>query len=192
MAFDLQITTDLTIKAPDVLGCTLIDTPNGLVRAERLSAGDLVMTRDHGALPLTSVVLNRRPAVDMAAPILINAGAFGDHDDITVAPGQRILVESGAAELFFGELEVLVEGNHLLGSAYVRQLPSAPMVTYVQLVCAHPELIEANGLVIESCVAADVPRVAVEGENRDREESARLVLRHHEADVLVHGIEAYA
>ncbi len=192
MAFDLQITTDLTIKAPGVLGCTLVETPNGMVRAERLSAGDLVMTRDNGPMPLTSVVLNRRPATDMAAPILINAGAFGDHEDITVAPGQRILIESGAAELFFGELEVLVEGNHLLGSAYVRQLPSSPMVTYVQLVCAHPELIEANGLVIESCVAADVPRVAVEGLDRCREESARLVLRHHEADVLVHGIDAYA
>lgn len=192
MAFDLQITSDVTVKAPGIIGSALIATPSGLVRAERLSAGDLVLTRDNGAVRLTSVVLSRRPAVDMAAPIAINAGAFGAHDDITVAPGQRIMIESGAAELFFGELEVLVEGNHLLGSGYVRQLPAAPMATYVQLVCVNPEILDANGLGIESCVAADVPRVAMATERSERAESPRLVLRHHEADVLVYAIEAYA
>lgn len=192
MPFDLQITSEVTVKTPGFLGCTMIETPNGLVRAEALSAGDMIMTRDNGAVPLTSVVLNRRPATEMAAPITINAGAFGDHEDVVIAPGQRVLIESGLAELFFGDIEVLVEGRHLLDSAYVRQLPEAAMVTYVQLVCSQPELVEANGITLECCVAADVPRVAVEGICRDRTESPRLVLRHHEAEVLVHGFEEFS
>lgn len=136
--------------APCFVKGTLIDTPNGKVKIEDLSAGDLVLTRDHGAQPLRWIGQTTNKATGKHAPIRFAAGALGNHDEIELSPNHRVLVADFRAELFFGESEVLVKAKDLVNDLTVRPREDGQDVVYFHLLFDQHEIIVGNGLESES------------------------------------------
>jgi hypothetical protein len=144
---------NLTVVACFTAG-TLIEVPAGRVEVERLEAGDLVLTRDHGAQPLRWVGRVVRAARGKDAPVEIAAGTLGDHAAVRLSGNHRVLVAGARAELLFGEPEVLVKAKHLVDGRAVRVVEGGE-VTYLHLLFDHHEVVMANGLPCESYFPGD-------------------------------------
>ncbi len=136
---------------------TLIATPTGAVAIEALTAGDLVMTRDHGPQPIrwlgTKTINGAQLSRDASLyPIRIRAGALGQGlplTDMMVSRQHRMLLTGPRAELLFGEDEVLVRACHLTHLAGVSSV-LVPEVTYLHLMFDRHEVVVANGAWSES------------------------------------------
>lgn len=147
-----------SIAIPCFTPGTLIETPDGPRPVEDLVEGDLVVTLDHGAVPLRWVGHSPVSSLKLALhpelrPVLIRAHAFGlNHParDMRVSPQHRILIEGWRAEMLFGEREVLVAAAHLLNDTTVLQMPEVEAVTYIHLQCDAHEVLISDGLPTES------------------------------------------
>ena len=71
---------------------TWITTPSGQVPIEKLAAGDMVVTMDHGPQPIRWISSSKRHAIGDMAPILIRKGALGNTRDLRVSPQHRMLL----------------------------------------------------------------------------------------------------
>lgn len=173
---------------------TLIETARGPCPIEQLRIGDLIDTADHGLQPLRWVGGRHVLGVGRFAPVRIAAGHFGAERDLIVSQQHRVLVNSPAAELHFGDSEVFVPALHLADGDAVRVLSRVP-VEYFHLLLDRHEVIFANGAASESLhvnravsgVFADMVRffpdlAALEGGHG---ETARRCLARHEAAMLV-------
>jgi hypothetical protein len=86
-------------------------------------------------------------------PITFAAGALGagmPRRDLTVSPQHRMLVQSVAAEMHFGEAEVLVPARHFLGRPGVTARMPEAGVTYVHLLLDTHEILLSEGAWSES------------------------------------------
>ena len=206
-SFANKLGNDNEVDIPCFTAGTLIDTPNGAVAVETLVAGDLVLTRDNGYLPLAwcgqrAVSAEDIAADDTLAPVLIKAGALGGglpERDMRVSPQHRMLVTGPRAELVFGEREVLVPALHMVGLPGITRDHAA--VTYVHIMFERHEIVRADGSWSESFQPAewamawldDAQRAEVlklfpelaEGTGTARFDSARMVLKAHEARALL-------
>ncbi|MBR3371080.1 MAG: Hint domain-containing protein [Rhodobacteraceae bacterium] len=151
-----KLSGDDDVTVPCFVAGTLIDTAQGRRPVEQIMAGDLVMTRDNGYLPvvwagsrdLTQDEIDQNP--DYAA-VIIRAGALGDgmpQRDLRVSPWHRILISGQRAELLFGEHEVLVPALHLVGQAGIER-DHAP-VSYVHVMFTSHQIIRGEGAWSES------------------------------------------
>lgn len=134
---------------PCFVSGTLIRTPDGETPVEQLRPGDLVVTRDEGPCPLRWIGKRTVPAEGDFAPIHIRADTFGPHRDLLVSPQHRVLVRDAAAELLFGEDEVLVAARDLLNDRSVTRR-SGGSVIYVHLMFDRHQVIYSEGLPTES------------------------------------------
>jgi len=143
----------------------LIDTPEGPRKVEDLSVGDLVLTKDHGAMPvrwigsraLSERSLSRHPSL---RPIRIAAGAFGANNpetDLVLSPQHRVLLSSRIVRTMFGADEVLVPAKKLLGYPGVSQDPTSP-IEYFHILLDHHELVRANGCWSETLLLGAMAR----------------------------------
>jgi len=128
---------------------TLIQTPKGDVCVEDLKVGDLVTTRDNGALPIRWINARSFPARGSAAPVMFEEGAIGNSAPLTVSQQHRILVESWRAELFFGDDAVLVPAVALVDGNTVRILDQY-FVTYHHFMFDDHQIVFANDVPAES------------------------------------------
>lgn len=136
------------------LAGTMIATPSGEVPVETLRAGDLVLTRDHGAMPLvwTSQSTVTEAHLDLAPnqrPIRIKAGALGGdlpRRDVDVSPQHRVLVSGADGD------EYLISARHLMmaGLPGVALRPVNGDFTLVHVACADHEVIIAEGAPMET------------------------------------------
>ncbi|GAB1377177.1 Hint domain-containing protein [Pararhodobacter aggregans] len=148
---------------------TLIDTTRGRVAVEELVAGDRVLTRDHGYQPLTWTGRRDLSMADLAGspevgPVRIAAGSLGrglPERDLTVSPRHRMLVTGARAELMFGEREVLVAAQDLLGLPGVSRA-GLEAVSYIHVMCERHEIIRAEGSWTESFQPAEAVVDALE------------------------------
>lgn len=129
---------------------TLIDVPGGRRQVERLSPGDLVSTRDHGARLLRHVARARFAAAGAAAPVRFARGALGNDRAFEVSQQHRMLLTGWRAELLFGEAEVLVPAVYLVDGHRIR-LRTGGMVEYLHLIFDRHEIVTADGIPSESC-----------------------------------------
>lgn len=154
-------TTDIgfvTVEVVCFAGGTLIETPCGPVLIEELKAGDLVLTRDHGAQPLrwigqTSVDAGTLAALPRLRPIRIKAGALGQDvpaQDLVVSPQHRILVRSKIAQRLFGTAEVLVAAKQLVLLDGIDIADDLDAVEYFHLLFDRHEVVISNGAETES------------------------------------------
>lgn len=145
--------TDTGFVTVDSIPCfvagTLIDTPHGERQVERLTPGDMVLTRDHGAQEVRWVGERTVDAEGDFAPVLIRAGTYGAQRDLLVSPQHRILIRDSLSELLFGEPEVLVAAKDLVDGRRIRFLPGG-RVTYVHVMFDNHEVIYSEGLASES------------------------------------------
>lgn len=133
---------------------TPIITPDGPRAVEAIRAGDLVETRDNGPLPVRWAGQRLVPGVGRLAPIVFRKGVFGASADLVVSPQHRMLVTGAAAQLCFGEEEVLVPAKAFVNGDSVLRCPVG-MVTYAHLMLDDHHLLQAHGVWSESLFAGD-------------------------------------
>ena len=137
---------------------TQIETDEGSVKIEELSAGDLVKTVDNGYLPVQWISSTKIGIADQVndpsiRPILIRKGALGPNTpcrDTRVSPQHRVLYSGWKAELFFGELEVLIPAKALVQIGLAEIDISLKPVTYIHVLLEHHEVLIGDGLESES------------------------------------------
>ena len=193
-------------QIPCFVAGTLIATPNGEVPVDRLTAGDLVMTKDDGPQPLRWIGTRNVPGIGHFAPISIDPNTFGLHRALLLSPLHRVLIRDSFAELLFGEAEVLVAARDLINDRSVRRREGG-RVTYVHLLFDRHQVVFSEGLATESYLPG--PQTAHSFEQSIVDEiralfpeldpdtgygygpSARRSLRRFEAQLLLnHGVAA--
>jgi hypothetical protein len=135
---------------PCFVAGTLVDTPSGPRRVELLEPGDLVVTKDEGPQPVRWIGSRKVEATGSLAPIRIAAGAFGDHDTLSVSPQHRVLISDEMAEVLFGVKEVLVAAKDLINDHSVRRDTSRAEVTYVHILFDTHQVVYSERLATES------------------------------------------
>lgn len=129
---------------------TRILTPTGERPIQDLKAGNMVITRDDGAQPIRWIGSRMVPGVGKFAPIRIAAGGrFGAKRDLLVSPQHRMLVEGYAAQLAFGEEEILAAAKHMVDGRTVRQEEQG-LVTYIHMMFDRHQIVYAEGAATES------------------------------------------
>lgn len=199
--------TDVGMVTLSMIPCfvagTRIAVPGGTCPVEALRPGDLVLTRDDGPQPLRWIGRRSVPAVGRFAPISFAAGALGPHGALRLSPEHRVLLETAAAEIFFGEPEVLVAAKHLVNDHSIRCQPGGE-VEYLHLMFDRHQVIWAEGLPSESFFPARQSLSALDGDvlaellaifpEIDAETgagygpAARRVLKGFEAQVMMGGM----
>ena len=139
----------LVDSVPCFVAGTMIRTPSGQRAIETLEPGDLVMTRDEGAQPMRWIGHRTIAAEGDFAPIHIAANTFGRHRDLALSPLHRVLIRDAAAQLLFGEAEVLVAARDLVNDCTVRRIEGGE-VTYVHILFDRHQVIYSEGLETES------------------------------------------
>ncbi|SFR34542.1 Hint domain-containing protein [Litoreibacter janthinus] len=135
---------------PCFVAGTLVQTPSGPQPVETLEPGDLVITKDDGPQPVRWIGSRAVDATGALAPIRIEAGAFGDHDTLSVSPQHRILITDEMAEILFGSKEVLVTAKDLVNDQTVRRDTSRAEVTYVHILFDTHQVVYSERLATES------------------------------------------
>lgn len=187
---------------------TLIATPKGEVDVATLSVGDKVITRDNGLQTIRWVGEKALSAAELMlrkelCPVMIRQGALGNglpERDMMVSPNHRMLIASEKAALYFDDHEVLVAAKYLTKMDGV-ELMGAQGVTYIHVMFDRHEVILGDGTWSESFQPGDFTLAGI-GEDQREEifslfpelrqqsgrghyETARRVLRKHEAELLV-------
>lgn len=177
---------------------SLILTDRGERPIEDLHVGDMVVTRDHGLQPIRWISHTTTAGVGRLAPIRIQTGAFGNHSPLIVSPQHRMVYEGPQASLFFAEPEVMIPAVHLLHSGCATQT-DVDSVTYYHIMFDAHQVIFANGAATESFHPGHQGLKAVDdaareelftlfpelrSEPRQYGDTARMVLKKHEARVL--------
>lgn len=141
---------------------SLATTDRGLIAVEDLCVGDRVLTRDAGFQPivwtgkqvLSEVALLVEPRF---RPVRISAGALGHGvpaRDMVVSPQHRVLFSGPRADVLFGESEVLVPAQHLVGRPGIAVDKRGP-VTYIHFMCASHQIVMVDGCWSESFQPGD-------------------------------------
>lgn len=151
---------------------TRIETPDGSVPIETLRPGDMVNTRDDGPQPLRWIGFSTRRAQGKDAPVVLRAGALGDHGDTKLSQNHRVLIRAAQAELLFASAEVLVKARDLVDGDQVYIAENEEPVTYVHLLFDRHQIVTGDGLESESYHPGDQSLDSFD--NATREEILRL------------------
>ncbi len=138
-------------------GGTRLRAVDGLRPVEKLRAGDLLLTRDHGLQPVRWVWAQRLGGNMMKderlRPVRIRKGALGaglPHRDLLVSRQHRLLVRSRVARRIFGTCEVLCAAKDLLGLEGISLERPAQGVVYHHILMDRHEVLFAEGAPAES------------------------------------------
>ncbi len=146
------------VDVPCFSAGTLIATPDGDVAIETLSAGDKVVTLDHGPQPIRWIGARALDRSEFALnpklrPIRIAAGSLGSNlprRDLLVSPQHRMLIRSSIAVRMFESEEVLVPAHKLVGIPGVTVEETAQSVVYFHILFDRHEIVLAEGAPSES------------------------------------------
>ncbi|MDT8326860.1 MAG: Hint domain-containing protein [Roseovarius sp.] len=167
---DGRFSKDLNILAENLIVCfaagTLIETATGPQAVETLRCGDMVNTLDDGPQPIRWIGGTTVSGVGANAPVLIRRGAIGNLRDLFVSQNHRILVTGAAAELLFGESQVLVAAKHLVNDHTIRIVP-CDTVSYWHFLCDSHQIVFAEATPVESLYPGQQSLKAVTPVERD-------------------------
>ena len=135
-----------------------IDTPGGLVPAEDLCPGDLVLTQS-GAQPIVAVDRSFSDGTGPFAPVVLGSGVAGTTRDITLSPEQTVLVSGWQAQLLRRQEEALVSAVELINDHTVQRAPRS-IVRYVHLAVARPAMLSVSGMMCVAGPAGGILRLA--------------------------------
>lgn len=137
---------------------TLVDTIRGAVPVAAIRPGDLVMTADHGPLPVLWQGKVSLPTLGQFRPVRILAPYFGLEEDMVLLPGQRIALSGAEVEYQFGEEEVLIEARHLANGQTAIWEPEAQITPCHGLLFDRHALVRAGGIWTESLYLGRIAR----------------------------------
>lgn len=139
---------------------TLIDTPDGQRLIDDITAGDLVLTRDHGAQVVRWIGATTLNADELAqkphlVPIRIRQGALGNTRDLVVSPQHCILFSDWRAQLYFGMDTVLAPAKALVNGKTIIHDRDRASVTYLHMFFDQHEIVRSEGIETESLFPGD-------------------------------------
>ncbi len=143
-------TTDNSVTALCFVTGAMIATPSGPVAVQHIRRGDLVLTRDHGAQAVQTILtqdIDLMQTSDTLKPIAFAPGALGPglpDRRLCLSPQHRLLLTDRSGT------PVLVPAKALLGRPGVRAMQGKRRVSYYHLVFSRHEVIWANGAPSES------------------------------------------
>ena len=141
------------LPEPPIVPCftagTPVACPEGWRDVADLRPGDLVMTRDGGAGEVLWTGSRRVAGTGTFAPVRFAPGFLGNRGPLLVSPWHRVLMSDWRVKLLFGEDEVFVAAKHLVDGAQVTRV-ELPEVTYVHVLLARHEILDADGAAVES------------------------------------------
>jgi hypothetical protein len=159
---------------------TLIRTPEGEVPIEQLCAGDLVMTRDHGAQPITWITSSHFDRETLQAhpewrSVRLPEGSFGAHSPLFVSP-QHCMVMTGLGDV---PGEVFVRAKHLAQApGPVRVAHGRREETYFHMLFAQHEVVYGNGAASESYYPGPMARASLSAQALRSLEDVIPAIRH--------------
>jgi hypothetical protein len=121
---------------------------------ERLTPGDLILTRDHGPQVLRWVGHATLRAIGPFAPVVITAGTMGNSGDLIVSQQHRMFIYQRRHRNRQGPAEVLLQARHLVNDDTIF-LRSGGFTDYYALVFDRHEIIYAEGIPVESLLVTD-------------------------------------
>lgn len=147
-----------THDLPGFASDALVATGAGLRRADSLREGDMVLTHDNGLQPVRWILRHRMQAGTSTtspgtAPVQLAAGAVSagrPEQPLTVSGSLRVQIREPMAELLFGEPQVFAQVGRLADGGAIAARPAGTSVTVVQLLFDVHELVQVNGLWVES------------------------------------------
>jgi hypothetical protein len=131
---------------PGICARTPVQTEDGLVPAEGLCVGDMILTEHSGFQPIVAIRFRDVPAAGFFTPITLRAPYFGLSHDVAVAQHQKFPVTGSIAEYLFGPQDVIVEARHLLGHPAVQLAPFTRTVRYFDISLAQNDCIDLAGV----------------------------------------------
>ena len=134
---------------------TTILTLDGAIPVEFLNAGDRVITR-RGVRKLKAIIRHTLP--EGTPRVVLSADALGGKpvNDITLMPGQRVLVRDWRAQALWGKDIAAPQAARLVDGDFIRMETTGSQVM-LSLYFGAPEILYADGLELAS---ADKPKVA--------------------------------
>lgn len=167
LTVSVQIDSDVV---PCFVSGTGIDTETGSRPVEDLRIGDRVLTQDGKSMAIRwigsrQLDVNMLRCCPKLRPVCIKRDALGEGlpaRDLYVSPQHRIFISGWRAELFFGQLSVLVPAVQLLNErTVIRSYPNKP-ITYFHFATEQHQVVYANSLPAETLYPGDVALSAVE------------------------------
>ncbi|KAF0674844.1 Hint domain-containing protein [Profundibacterium mesophilum] len=116
---------------------------------ERITPGDSVLTRDHGAQKVRWIGHHTVRAVGDLAPIRINKGVLHNENALIVSPNHRLFVYQRQDRAKAGAAEILVKAKYLIDGDTITRTDGG-FVDYFQILFDRHELIFAEGIAAES------------------------------------------
>ncbi|OWY13555.1 hypothetical protein B6V73_17360 [Thioclava sp. JM3] len=129
---------------------TPIQTPEGVVPAARLRAGDLVETIDAGPQPVLWSGRVSLPAIGHLRPVKLCAPVFSARQDLWVMPQHRVALSGPSVDFIFGEDEVLIEARSLADGCAALQPDCPGVLEWHGLLLGGHHLLMADGCKLES------------------------------------------
>jgi len=126
---------------------------------EAIAPGDLIMTFDHG---MQVVVEVRRTVLSFSAasspehmlPVIVPAGALGNHNTVRLLPEQGVMVESDVAADTYGDPFAVMPAGALVGFRGIHRDMSSADIEIFTLFFAKPEVIYVEGGALAYCPTA--------------------------------------
>jgi hypothetical protein len=143
------------VQIPCFASGTTIETAEGPMLIENITAGMYVNTRDDGPQMVRWIGNSTVSTEGNQRPIRVKKGSFGATSDLIVSPQHRIMLEGCWAELLFGEPEVLVKAKDLINNFTVINDYELEQVTYHHMLFDRHQVITANGVACESYLPGD-------------------------------------
>jgi Hint domain len=136
---------------------TPVETTLGPVAAGNLLPGTVIMTADHGPLPLQHLRRFDLPSRGSFAPVLLRSPFFGQAADLLVSADQLITVAGAEAEYLFGEDSVLMQAQDLVDGRTALSDQRRAVTSSVALDLGRPALIVADGCLLACGFEAALP-----------------------------------
>ena len=138
---------------------TLIETADGEVQVQDLRQGQRVWTRDGGLQPILWIATTEVHGRGPYAPVVIEAGAIGNTQELVVSQQHRVLITSPAIDMLFAAPEVFVAAKHLAGLPGI-SIHETERVAYTHFMFDRHHIVRSNGALTESYYYGDTAKNA--------------------------------
>lgn len=146
------------MESPGVSADSIILTLDGEKRADEITPGQRIVTRDSGYAIVRSV----RAYSALTDAVQITAGSLGDtrrDRDITLPAGQLLLIRDWRAQAMFGAARAMVPAAELVDGEFITHL-GARRMTLCDIEFDRPHVLYVDGLEAASHVAHPANAIA--------------------------------
>lgn len=137
------------LREDGLLPGSLLATQTGWKAVETIQPGDMVLTFDNGAQPVSRVHQITVPRASIPAhkafSMVVPMGALGNRRELRLLPSQEVLIESDMAEEEFGDPFVMIQALMLEGFFGIHRAPIEDDLQIYMVTFASEQVIHIAG-----------------------------------------------